>query len=200
MSSQRPRVAPAELLAAFAEAAQKNRWRWYVFGAQAVVAYGRPRMTADVDVAVDAGGQTNLELVHVLRDSGFGTRFELNASFLASARLVPMVHHPTAMPLDLVVVQPGLQQEFLARTRAVDVGGVDVPMISPEDLIASKILAARRKDLEDVRGVLLEQWEFLDFAWIEAVVTRLDEALVSQKLRARLRRIVRQTKKVLESR
>lgn len=30
--------------------------RWYVFGAQAVVAHGRPRLTADVDVAVDLAG------------------------------------------------------------------------------------------------------------------------------------------------
>ncbi|MBK5296612.1 MAG: hypothetical protein JJE40_05580 [Vicinamibacteria bacterium] len=29
------------------------RWgRWYVFGAQAVIAYGVPRLSADVDVTV----------------------------------------------------------------------------------------------------------------------------------------------------
>ena len=200
MSSREPRAAPAELLAAFAETARENGWRWYVFGAQAVVAYGRPRMTADVDVAVDSGGRTNLELVDGLRAGGFGTRMELDAAFLSSARLLPMVHHATAMPVDVVVVQPGLQEEFLERSRAVDVGGVLVPVISPEDLIASKILAARRKDLEDVRGVLLERWESLDFEQLEAVVTRLDEVLGSQKLRERLRRLVRQAKKLLERR
>jgi hypothetical protein len=30
-----------------------RRLRWYVFGAQAVVVHGRPRMTGDVDVTVE---------------------------------------------------------------------------------------------------------------------------------------------------
>jgi hypothetical protein len=169
-----------------------------VFGGQAVVAYGRPRMTADVDVAVDAGGQTNLDLVRVLRDDGFGTRFELDGNFLSNARLLPMVHVATAMPVDVVVVQPGLQQEFLARSRPIDVGGVRVPMISPEDLIASKILAARRRDLEDVRGVLLERWETLDFEQLNSVVARLDIVLEDQKLRRRLDRLTRQVRVLLK--
>jgi predicted nucleotidyltransferase len=198
MSSREPLAAPAELLAAFGEAARKNRWRWYVFGAQAVVAYGRPRMTADVDVALDADGKSNVDVVGVLRDSGFGTRFEWDAGFLEEARLLPMVHVATAMPVDVVVVQPGLQEEFLERSRSVDVGGVQVPMISPEDLIASKILAARRKDLEDVRGVLLERWESLDFEQMRAVVARLDEALETRKLGKRLQRLMRQVKALLE--
>jgi hypothetical protein len=33
-----------------------SRWgRWYVFGAQAVIAYGVPRLSADVDVTIALG-------------------------------------------------------------------------------------------------------------------------------------------------
>ena len=43
--------AAVELLAALAPVAE--RWgRWCVFGAQAVVAYGVPRLSADVDVTL----------------------------------------------------------------------------------------------------------------------------------------------------
>ena len=43
--------AALELLIAFAPVA--NRWgRWYVFGAQAVILYGVPRLSADVDVTL----------------------------------------------------------------------------------------------------------------------------------------------------
>jgi len=43
--------AALELLAAVAPVLA--RWgRWYVFGAQAVVAYGVPRLSADVDVTL----------------------------------------------------------------------------------------------------------------------------------------------------
>ena len=44
---------PAALDLLKALAAVLDRWgRWYLFGAQAVVAYGVPRFSADVDVTV----------------------------------------------------------------------------------------------------------------------------------------------------
>jgi hypothetical protein len=175
-------------------------WRWYVFGAQAVVAYGRPRMTADVDVTVLLGDDSPLDLVRILRQSGFDTRFALDAEFLSAARLVPMVHLATGMPVDVVVSQPGLQEEFSHRSRRIDIGGAKVPLIGVEDLVAMKILAGRRKDLDDVRGVLLEQWDRLDFALIDQVLGAFEVALPAAKLKARLARIVRKVRKLIESR
>lgn len=43
---------PAELLADLSRALRTLGVRWYVFGAQAVLIWGRPRMTTDVDVTV----------------------------------------------------------------------------------------------------------------------------------------------------
>ena len=48
------RPASAELLADLAAVLRRRRVRWYLFGAQAVVVHGRPRLTDDVDVTVDA--------------------------------------------------------------------------------------------------------------------------------------------------
>ena len=46
-------VQPAALELLNALAPVLSRWgRWYVFGAQAVIAYGVPRLSADVDVTV----------------------------------------------------------------------------------------------------------------------------------------------------
>ena len=38
-------------------------------------------------------------------------------------------------------------------TRQVNVGGVVLPLIDPEDLVIAKVLAGRPKDIEDVRGL-----------------------------------------------
>lgn len=43
------------------------------------------------------------------------------------------------MPLDLVVAGDGLEQEFLARVVRVEVGGLRIPVISPEDLVVTKL-------------------------------------------------------------
>jgi hypothetical protein len=111
--------APARLLAALSRAFSARGWRWYVFGAQAVVAHGRPRLTADVDATVELVG--------------------------ATAR----------------------------------------------DLVAMKILAGRRKDLEDVRGVLAEQRGRIDLARTRDVLASLEAAIGERSLLPRLDRLVR---------
>ena len=73
-----------------------------------------------------------------------------------------MVHVPSGFPLDLVLASPGLDEEFLARARWLDLGGVEAPVVSVEDLVVMKVLAGRRKDLEDVRGVLAAQGDLVE--------------------------------------
>src|SRR5262245_9424666 len=149
MPSRERAPAAAELLAAFGRAMRRRRWRWYVFGGQAVLAHGRPRLTADVDVTVDLAGASVHALVSELERSGFELRFPLSQEFLEAAKLLPVVHASTGFPVDVVLANSDFQKEFLDRREMVDVAGAKVPMISAEDLVATKILAGRRKDLED---------------------------------------------------
>ncbi|MFO0568452.1 MAG: nucleotidyltransferase [Polyangiaceae bacterium] len=172
-------------------------WRWYVFGAQAVVAYGRPRMTGDVDVTVDVGRSSTRDLLRALGERSFRMRFDPTDEHLASTRLLPMIHERTRMPVDVVLARSELQAEFLRRSRAVDIGGHSVPVISAEDLIVTKVLAGRRKDLEDIRGVLLTQWDALDFEYVDRLLTALEDANQDPRLRRRLARQVSQAAKLL---
>jgi predicted nucleotidyltransferase len=59
----------------------------------------------------------------------------------------------------------------------VDIGGVRVPVISPEDLVVTKILAGRPKDLEDVKGILDERAATLNPATIRDTLALLEDAL-----------------------
>ena len=72
---------------------------------------------------------------------------------------------------------PGLEELFLSRAVPVPIGHIVVPVIRPEDLVVTKILAGREKDLEDVRSVLRERQDMLDVALIRTTLTSLEEAL-----------------------
>lgn len=151
--------------------------RWYVFGAQAVVLYGRPRLTADLDVTLEASLEGALDLIPALERGGFEVRAPDPEGLLRSARVLPIAHGTSGLAVDLVVAGPGLEEEFLAHRRFVDLGGMEVPLISPEDLVVTKILAGRPKDLEDVRGILREQGEALDLDRSRRFLRLLEEAL-----------------------
>lgn len=169
-----------ELLAAVAPVL--NRWgRWYVFGAQAVIAHGVPRLSADVDVTLEMDPDDPIQFAKDMREAGFELLVD-DSDFIRRTRVMPFVHRRTGMPLDVVLAGSGLEAEFLDRARPADVGGTSVPLIHPEDLIIAKILAGRPKDLEDVRGVWTVHGSTLDIERIRSVLRLLEKALSQSDL------------------
>jgi hypothetical protein len=151
--------------------------RWYVFGAQAVVLWGRPRLTADIDVTVRMDPEEPELLVRALEASGFSLRIGHTPEFVRRTRVLPFVHAASGLPVDIVLAGPGLEELFLSRAVPVAMGDTVIPVISPEDLIATKILAGRPKDIEDVRGILRERLSTLDLESIRSTLALLEGAL-----------------------
>ena len=133
------RPASVELLASLAKVLRARKVRWYVFGAQAAIVYGSARMTMDVDVTVSVPTEDVRPLVEALLAAGFLSRTDDLEAFFTRSRVVPLVHKRTRMPLDLVVARDSLEMMFLERAKLMDVGGVKVPMITPEDLVIAKL-------------------------------------------------------------
>jgi hypothetical protein len=150
-----PPSTPVDLLRALSSVLGALHLTWYVFGAQAVVIWGRPRMTADVDVTVRLQDVPAGTLVHEIEGAGFKLRIAPDAGFIEATRVLPCFHEPSGFALDVVLAGPGLEESFLDRAVQVDLGGVVVPVIAPGDLIVTKMLAGRPKDIEDARGILL---------------------------------------------
>lgn len=170
-------VQPAaiDLLTAFAPVAA--RWgRWYVFGAQAVVVYGVPRLSADVDVTLALVPDAPERFALDMQAAGFSLRVD-DPDFVRRTRVMPFVHDPTGMPLDVVLAASGLEDEFLERAVPVDIGGAKVPVIERGDLIVAKVLAGRPKDLDDARALWRFHGHQLDDARIRRVLRSLEEAL-----------------------
>ena len=179
---QSPQTAPGELLAALASACSELGARWYLFGAQAAMVWGRPRLTADIDVTVRQDPEDPERLVRTLEARGFALRISDADRFAQRSRVLPFLHVASGLPVDIVLAGPGLEDLFLSRARPVTMGGVTVPVISPEDLIATKILAGRPKDVEDVRGILRERFPDLDIGLVRSTLALLEDALAQSDL------------------
>ena len=185
------RPASVELLAALAKVLRARKVRWYLFGAQAAIVYGSPRMTMDVDVTVAVLPEAVRPLVDALLGAGFASRTDDLEAFFARSRVVPLVHVRTRMPLDLVVARDSLAMAFLDRARTVDLGRLKVPVISPEDLVIAKLFANRPRDLEDVRAVLETLGATMDLRYVRSILGQLDEAEDRADLLPTLDRLLR---------
>lgn len=172
--SNRPTV--AELLRSLAAAMREHDLQWYLFGAQAAIVWGSPRLSADVDVTAVIEPGIVGDYIAAMSSHGFEL-VVTDSDFVSRNRVLPFIHRMSGMPLDVVLAGPGLEQEFLTRAIRVDVDGTRVPVISPEDLIITKILAGRPKDIEDIRSVIHERRASLDEERIRAVLHLLEQAL-----------------------
>jgi len=167
--------AAVELLTALAPVLA-NWGRWYVFGAQAVVAYGVPRLSADVDVTLSLTPDAPEQFARDMATAGFSLRVT-DPAFVRRTRVMPFVHDATGMPLDIVLAGSGLEEEFLARASLADIGGAAVPLIEVGDLIIAKVLAGRPKDISDASGLWRLHGRSVDRDRIRQTLTLLEEAL-----------------------
>ena len=164
--------------------------RWYLFGAQAAILYGVARLTAYVDVTVQVPADQPVPTwMPALEARHFLPRFT-DPAFLAQTRVLPLVHEPSGLPVDLVLSGPGLEEEFLGRAGRVAVDGVLVPVVEVSDLVVLKVLAGRAKDLEDVATVLRIQADRIDEERVRRVLTMLEEALGQSDLLPTFERLI----------
>jgi hypothetical protein len=147
-----------------------------VFGAQAVNLHGFPRATADLDLTIDLGERAPRTFVTELDKAGFSARFS-DDDFINATRVIPVIHRPTKLPVDLVLAGPGLEQQFLDEVQIQRIGKRAIPVLSPENLIVTKLLAGRPKDLEDVRELVASRGSSLDHERITELLAILERAL-----------------------
>ena len=182
--------AARELLTALAPVA--SRWgRWYLFGAQAVVVHGVPRLSADLDITLALQPDAPDRFAEEMRAAGFSLRVN-DPAFILRTRVMPFVHDATGMPLDVVLAASGLEEDFQQRAIEVDLGGTRVPVIHVEDLIIAKILAGRPKDIDNVRNLWHLHGASVDRGRITQVLAMLEEALSQSDLVPAFEAAVRQ--------
>jgi hypothetical protein len=169
------------LLADFQQACAELGVGWYLFGAQAALLYGSPRLTADADLTVQLGKLPTVALVQALAQHGFDLRIT-DPAFVRTTRVLPVLHRSSSFPADVVLGGPGLEEAFLGRAVVRDVHGLKVPVASAEDLVVMKVLAGRRKDEDDIVAVLSAQRVKLDLALIRGTLRDLSEALAQDDL------------------
>jgi hypothetical protein len=114
-------------------------------------------LTADVDVTCFLEPEDPEAFVTSMKEADFSLRVRDVVGFVLRTRVLPFVHGPTQLALDVVLAGPGLEEEFLRTAKPVDFEGTRIPVIGAEELIVTKLLAGRPKDLDDVHDILRAQ-------------------------------------------
>lgn len=182
----------AALLAA--EAVERTGGEYALYGGLLLAAYGEPRETRDVDLAVASLDADQVR--RALNDMGFTG--ERNFEGVVFGGLV--VDRITLLGSDddlglntIDLVRPRsarFARSAIERAPRAPLRDRTVNVLSPEDFIVFKILSTRDRDLDDANSVLRRNGEKLDHAAIEKEIGLLATELPEVGVRERYDRLV----------
>lgn len=163
---------------------------YMIIGGQAVLLYGEPRLTKDIDVTLGAGLDRLADVLALAEKAGLSPLVSPD-EFTRQTMVLPCEDPATGIRVDFVFSFSPYEQQALERVRRVRIGEADVRFASLEDVIVHKIIAGRPRDLEDVRAMLLKN-PSVDLAytcrWLQEFSEALSEPFLD-RLSAILRRI-----------
>jgi hypothetical protein len=136
---------------------QAGKVQGVVIGGVAASLWGRPRLTRDVDALVLLEEGRWGEFLAAGAGHGFLPRRADALAFARETRVLLVRHGESGIDLDLVFGSLPFEKEAVIRAKWVDLGGVAIPLSSPEDLIIMKAVAHRPRDLEDIAAILAAQ-------------------------------------------
>jgi hypothetical protein len=165
-------------------------WPFCIIGGLAVLRWGEPRGTQDVDVSLltPLGKETPFieELV-----GGFASRIDEPVPYALENRIV-LLTASNGITMDVGLGAFPFEERMIERSsRFAFLPDVVLRTCSAEDLVVLKAIAGRGRDWSDIEGVAVVQRERLDWRYVEEVLSSLSEVFDSETALDRLAEIRR---------
>jgi len=123
--------------------------RYLVVGAYALAIHGYPRATKDIDVFVWANPENAAKVFRAVERFGAPLRDLTIADFASKGNVYQIGGGP--LRIDILTSIDGVRfEDAYPRRVTAQMDGLDVPVISRDDLIANKRAVGRAQDLADV--------------------------------------------------
>lgn len=126
-------------------------------GGLAVIIWGRPRATQDLDLIADIQPNMTENFLRAADDEGLiydpedATSLTEGGGFI---RMLPRQKSEMLIPIDILVADTPLHLEAIKRSKRLKFGEIGINIISSEDLLLMKLVAFRPKDTFDLETVI----------------------------------------------
>lgn len=163
---------------------------YMLIGGQAVLLYGEPRLTRDIDITLGADIDKLKDITSIAVDLALKILPENVETFVRQTLVLPVIHEETGIRIDFIFSFSPYEKQAIDRARKIRLLDRDVHFAAPEDVVIHKIVAGRPRDLEDVRGILLKNPD-IDIDYIRLWLNEFSEALGDDEIRKRLESIIK---------
>jgi predicted nucleotidyltransferase len=145
-----------KLLEKIALALEERSIAYMLIGGQALLLYGEPRLTKDIDITLGIGPERLNLILGMVKDIRFDVLVETPEKFVSQTLVLPCLEPKSGIRVDFIFSFSPYERKAIKRARSVKIGKAEVRFALMEDLIIHKVIAGRPRDLEDVRSVLIK--------------------------------------------
>jgi len=144
---------------------ESEGWRYCIIGGLALIRWGEPRLTRDVDVTLLTGfGNEEHFIDELLRR--FDSRITDSKKFALRNRVL-LLKAANGIPLDIAMGGLPYEQTCVERSTGYPFrSDATLRTCSAEDLVVLKAFASRPQDWIDISGILIRQGNELDWTLI----------------------------------
>jgi hypothetical protein len=131
-----------------------NNVRYLVIGGYAVIQYGEPRFTKDLDLWISTDKENAGAVYNALKLFGAPLAGLTEEDFAEEGYFYQMGNPPIRVDI-LMGIPGGDFEQAWGHRKQVDFGSVTVPFISKDDLIKVKLASGRIQDISDANALSL---------------------------------------------
>jgi hypothetical protein len=132
---------------------------YMIIGGQAVLVYGEPRLTRDIDITLGVNTEHLDTVLAALRELSLNPIPKDIESFVQQTMVLPALDEKTGIRVDFIFSSTPYEAGAIKRAKKIMIKEHEVFFASPEDVVIHKIFAGRPRDLEDVRTIIVKNPE-----------------------------------------
>ena len=182
------------LLRSLARSLDQEKISYMVIGGQAVLLYGSPRLTRDIDITLGIDTDRFSSVEKICKKLRLKMLPRNPQRFASETKVLPTEDRRIKIRVDFIFSFTPYERQAMARTRKVRLEGYPVKFASPEDVLIHKIFAGRPVDEDDVRGILFRHRTRIETRYIRKWLREFEKSS-GRKLLRDFNRLLRQVKR-----
>jgi predicted nucleotidyltransferase len=158
-----------ELLKIVAARLDSEGIEYMMTGSMAMALYALPRMTRDIDIIIQISMQDISRIISLFENDFYIEKANVLEA-IRSNGMFNIIHNESVIKVDFIIrKQEEYRLEEFSRRTVIVIDGVKISVVTPEDLLLSKLVWAKHSESElqqrDVR-LLLQSSSGLDVGYI----------------------------------
>jgi len=127
-----------------------------IIGGQAVLIYGEPRLTKDIDVTLGIGLEGLPKIKALVKSLDLKPLVSNIDRFAKETMVFPVLDEKSGIRVDFIFSFSPYEHQAIERAGKIAMGRTKVKFAALEDVVIHKMVAGRPRDMEDIRIILLK--------------------------------------------